>query len=136
MGNKEIIIVGLGEVGEPIKKLEEEAGNVVSVVEINDRPTPSDKIYDVMHVCIPDSHSFATIVLNYIDDYSPGLVIIHSTVAPGTTSKINRDIDTHVVHSPIRGVHPNLYEGIKTFVKNIGGELEASSLAHKHMVSL
>ena len=42
-----------------------------------------------------------------------------------------------VVHSPVRGVHPNLYEGIKTFVKYIGADnKKAAELAKNHLESL
>lgn len=42
-----------------------------------------------------------------------------------------------VVHSPIRGVHPHLCEGIKTFVKYIGADnKKAGSMAKKHLESL
>jgi len=42
-----------------------------------------------------------------------------------------------VVHSPVRGIHPYLYEGIKTFVKYIGAETEETAKAAKeHLESL
>jgi UDP-N-acetyl-D-mannosaminuronate dehydrogenase len=41
------------------------------------------------------------------------------------------------VHSPVRGVHPKLYEGLKTFIKFIGGEtIEAVSITKKHFDEL
>ncbi len=42
-----------------------------------------------------------------------------------------------VVHSPVRGVHPELYEGIKTFVKYIGADnKKAGKMARKHLEGL
>ena len=42
-----------------------------------------------------------------------------------------------VVHSPIRGIHPKLFDGIKTFVKYIGADnKEAGDLAKKHLEGL
>jgi hypothetical protein len=42
-----------------------------------------------------------------------------------------------VVHSPVRGVHPYLYEGIKTFVKYIGADnKEAGNMADTHLKGL
>ena len=65
------------------------------------------------------------------------LTIIHSTVMPGTTESVSKIINIPIVHSPIRGIHPNLYEGILTFVKYIGSDDEKSSeLAQKHFESL
>jgi len=61
------------------------------------------------------------------------LVIIHSTVAPGTTKKIGKI----AVHSPVRGMHPGMFDGIKTFVKYIGADNEAAGkLAQNHLESL
>ena len=42
-----------------------------------------------------------------------------------------------VVHSPIRGVHPNLFEGVMTFVKYVGSDDEPLSLiVKKHLEAL
>ena len=49
--------------------------------------------------------------------YKPEIVIIHSTVPVGITRKISK----FSVHSPIRGIHPYLESGIKTFTKYFGG---------------
>ena len=41
------------------------------------------------------------------------------------------------VHSPVRGVHPELFEGVKTFTKFIGAdEKEAGKIAKDHLESL
>lgn len=73
--------------------------------------------YDVIHICFPYNQKFEEAVEVYLDLYlAPGgLVIIHSTVPVGTSAKYN------AVHSPIRGVHPHLAEGIRTFEKYFGG---------------
>lgn len=74
--------------------------------------------FDVIHCCIPFSWTFFGAMQSYINDYllPNALVIIHSTVPLGTARALN------AVHSPIRGVHPNLLEGVLTFVKFFGGE--------------
>jgi hypothetical protein len=88
---------------------------------------------EVLHVCIPWSDRFVEIVKKEISEIQPKLTIIHSTVAPGTIKKIGGT----TVHSPVRGVHPNLYKGIKTFVKYIGADdKKAALLAKKHLESL
>ena len=74
--------------------------------------------YDVIHICYPFVTYFIQITKEYIKQYNPKLVIIHSTVPIGITRKIS----PIAVHSPIRGTHPNLEEGIKTFVKYFGGK--------------
>jgi len=91
---------------------------------------------EVLHVCIPYSKNFVKIVLENIKEYSPELVIIHSTLPLGTTEKIVK-VHKFTVHSPCRGVHPNLFEGIKTFTKYIGADFAGSGrLASEHLESL
>ena len=85
---------------------------------------------EVLNVCIPWSNDFIEIVKKEIKEINPKLIIIHSTVAPETVKKIGG----MVVHSPIRGVHPHLYQGIKTFVKYIGTDNKrAGKMAEKHL---
>jgi hypothetical protein len=80
--------------------------------------------YDVLHIAIPYSDRFEVLVRSYQIKFNPSLVIVHSTVPVGTCRRLK------AVHSPIRGVHPHMEEGIRTFVKFFGGEQaeEASKL--------
>lgn len=88
---------------------------------------------EILHVCIPYSDKFFDIVRKEIKAIKPKLTIIHSTVAPGTTKKVSG----MVVHSPVRGTHPDLYEGIKTFVKYVGADdKNAGKMAQEHLESL
>ena len=72
-----------------------------------------------MHVAIPFSPTFVVDVKRYMGKYlrTDGLVIVHSTVPVGTTMQLGGGS----VHSPIRGVHPNLEAGVRTFAKYFGG---------------
>lgn len=95
---------------------------------------------EILHVAIPckgSAASFSAHVLPVIKQYCPdALVIIHSTVALGATELIGRD-HKMVVHSPVRGVHPNLREGILAFVKYIGADFAgAGRVAHQHFTEL
>lgn len=84
---------------------------------------------DVLHICFPYSKHFVKIVKREIKELKPKLTIIHSTVAPGTTKKIGGMI----VHSPVRGTHPDLYKSIKTFLKYIGADSKtAARHARRH----
>lgn len=93
---------------------------------------------DVLHVCIPWNETFIDIVVKEVTAAKPKLVVIHSTVASGTTKKLVSLLpDIMIVHSPVRGVHPHLYEGIQTFVKYIGTEDKKAGLAaQKHLRSI
>ena len=124
---KNIGILGYGEVGKAIAKLYKNP-------KIKDlkRDDGLENI-EVLNVCIPYNNNFIKIVKKEIKRIKPKLTIIHSTVAPNTTKKIGK----MVVHSPVRGIHPNLYKGVKTFVKYIGADnKKAGQMAKKHLESL
>lgn len=62
-----------------------------------------------LHICIPgDLKDFENIVIEYCAKYSPKLVFIHSTVVPGTTTKINKKLESEIsIHCPVHGKHQN-----------------------------
>lgn len=109
--NKEIrhLVVGYGEVGKAIHKVIGEA----SIVDLNHNTWDGEHV-EVTHICVPFSKHFAGIINGY-KEFSD-LVIVHSSVPVGTCDELE------VTHSPIRGVHPYLEEGIKTFPKYFGGK--------------
>ncbi|HNW96452.1 MAG TPA: hypothetical protein PLQ44_00120 [Candidatus Paceibacterota bacterium] len=110
------LIIGAGEIGKALQRVLKPHG----IVDIRDVKSSEeeDRYYDVLHICYPAIKKFVQVTKKYIKQYKPQLVIIHSTVAVGTTRKIA----PFAVHSPVRGVHPHLEEGIGTFVKYFGGE--------------
>lgn len=75
---------------------------------------------EYMHVCIPWDDKFKLVVAEYASVYGPEIVIIHSTVPVGITRQLCEDLLRPCVHSPVRGKHPDLLDGLKTFVKTIG----------------
>ncbi len=108
----ERIIIGAGEVGQG---LHEVIGGV-----LHDPPkglVAPEGAYDEVHICFPYTpERFESAVEAYREEFKPQRLIIHSTVPVGTSRKLN------AVHSPVRGVHPNIALGIRTFVKYVGGE--------------
>lgn len=123
MNCKEVGILGYGEVGRAIEKL------YPSIVKIKDLDR-DDGLQGVkyLHICLPFTDSFVKDAIDYITEYSPEYVIIHSTVLPGTTNCIEEAVQSKVIHSPIRGIHPNLYEGLITFVKYIGSNIDCTEV--------
>ena len=128
------MLVGCGEVGSAIKKIEEQANNTVYVFEKGNHPKVND--YEFCHICIPYSKQFERIVLEYMIINKPKYTIIHSTVPPGTTKNIENSTNMPIVHSFIRGVHPDLHNSIKTFVKYVGGEKKYVDKSIKHLESI
>jgi len=134
---KKIGIVGYGEIGSSLEKCYLGKNFDVRVRDI----VRDDGLENcnILNICIPyKDESFIDIVSYYIKNLNPGLTIIHSTVIPGTTLKIiEKTGNNNIVHSPVRGVHPKLYEGLKTFVKYIGSEtFQPAVEASKHFNEL
>lgn len=130
---KKIGILGYGEVGKAIAKfyppLKFSGGPKIKDLDRDD----GLKGVEILHICLPWSKNFVELVKKEIKEIKPKLTIIHSTVAPGATKKVGG----MTVHSPVRGVHPELYKGIKTFVKYIGADnKKAGELAKKHLEGL
>lgn len=117
------LVIGRGEVGKALIEVLSERYNVSSVDIIR---CDFECEFDVIHICIPYNANFRRAVHAYLIDYraTDGLVIVHSTVPVGTSAWLG------AVHSPIRGVHPNLAQGIRTFTKYFGGAraYEAASI--------
>jgi len=138
-------ILGYGEVGQAIAKFYGSAG---ASTELSRMSSPQARIKDltrddklegveILHICIPWGNKFVDIVKSEIKKINPKLTIIHSTTVPGTTKQLAEAFSGNVVHSPVRGIHPHLYEGIKTFVKYIGADnKKAGRLAKRHLESL
>lgn len=120
-------ILGYGEIGQSLAKFYKNP----RIKDLNRDDGLSG--VEILHICIPWSNNFAEIVKKEIKEINPKLTIVNSTVAPGTI----KSIGGMIVHSPVRGVHPNLYEGIKTFVKYIGADNKAAAqLAQRHFKGL
>lgn len=115
------LIIGYGEVGQGLHKV------VGGAIHDPFKHFIALNTFDVMHVCIPWNDKFIKAVRKYQKEFKPSLTIIHSSVPVGTSKKLN------AVHSPIRGVHPNIDLGIKTFVKYFGGKnaVKAANIFNK-----
>jgi UDP-N-acetyl-D-mannosaminuronate dehydrogenase len=137
LSSSRVGILGYGEVGQAIAKfyrnprLRKRFGGQARIKDLSHDDGLAG--VEILHICIPWSKNFIKIVKKEIKEIKPKLTIIHSTISPGTTQKISG----MVVHSPVRGIHPHLYEGIKKFMKYIGADNEkAGKLAKRHLEDL
>jgi hypothetical protein len=105
------VVIGAGQVGSAIAQVLG-ARHQVHLRDV-ERSGPTDA--DTLHICFPWSAEFAEQVKMYRRTYDPDLVVVHSTVPIGTCAALD------AVHSPVRGRHPFLAQGIRTFVKFFGG---------------
>lgn len=124
-----IVLGGKGQVGGAIAEILSEHGTRLSVVDLGLRPKTWEK-KSVLHVAIPYSKEFVTVVKSEIKRYKPSLVIVHSTVPVGTT----RQLGEMVAHSPVRGQHNDLKYSIMRFIKYVAGVTRvAGQRAFKHL---
>lgn len=134
---KTVLIVGLGEVGRAIAELIDDQKEKFKLYRKDFEPLAINEHIDIMHICIPFTDRFIDDTVGYINLYKPALTIINSTVRPKTTQKIFEIAKKPIVHSPVRGRHPQLKEGILKFVKFIGPvDSESGRNAKRHFEEL
>ena len=123
------LIVGMGEIGNALMQvLSRDDTATMFAFDIKDMKFHSVrrdvkymyqwKIY-YMHVCFPYSDTFEHDVLGYIKRFEPKVVIIHSTVLPGTTAKLQGMAKIPIVFSPVRGVHQSMVDDLRYYTKYI-----------------
>ena len=124
------IILGMGEVGETLFDLFVERGfNCIGI----DLDASKCKNYsknstienpEYLHICLPgELTEFVDITSNWISKIE-GLkvVLVHSTVKPGTTKNIQEKSKVLVLFSPVRGVHKRFLDDIKKYTKFISSD--------------
>ncbi|MCI4432653.1 MAG: NAD-binding protein [Nitrosopumilus sp.] len=124
------IILGMGEVGSTLFDLLSERGfNCVGI----DKDTSKCKNYsenisienpEYLHVCLPgELNKFEEITTDWIKKIKNlQVVIIHSTVKPGTTKNLQNKFDLTILFSPVRGVHRRFLDDIKKYTKFISSD--------------
>lgn len=132
---KTIGILGLGEVGQAIKQLAQNQYAIFTRDLDHDRIT--GEAIDILHICIPYSASFEKIAVQLIKAVRPKLVIINSTIKPGTTRAIHGQTKVPIAHTPIMGVHPHLAKYQTHFAKVVGAIDDSTfALVKKHWLTL
>jgi len=148
---EKVLVVGLGEVGRPLFELLDESGCFIvhgidldeaKMGEVGQHKKNLVKEVDIMHICIPcvNQEKFISTVANYAKQFKPKLVIINSTVMPGTTKEVSKRCECLVAHSPVRGVHESLEHmkwELKRWTKYVGGaNAKAGEAARQHFKKL
>ena len=100
------LVIGNGEVGGSLFNVLRTCHNT----KIKDKEDLEGR-FDILHICFPYFKGFKREVAKYKELYNPKYTIIHSTVPIGTSRYCK------AYHSPVRGIHPQLEKGLKTFVK-------------------
>jgi len=104
------VVAGLGEIGSPILKLISKSETVVGY-DINSK-LMNKKLFnkhenletEFLHICIPFTKNFINTTKNLYQKFKPKAIVIHSTISPYTTSKLQKIIPVPVIYSATRGV--------------------------------
>jgi hypothetical protein len=126
------IILGMGEVGETLfdllVKRNFDCIGIDSVASKSKNYSENKNIEnpEYLHVCLPgELTEFTNIVSDWINKIKDlKVVVIHSTVKPGTTKKIQEKSTIPVLFSPVRGVHRRFLDDIKKYTKFISTDDE------------
>ena len=121
------VILGMGEVGQTLFDLLVDRKFDCVGIDLDDSKCKKYSENEViknpeyLHVCLPgELTGFTDIVLDWIDKIKNiQVVIIHSTVKPGTTKIIQEKLSIPILFSPVRGVHKRFLNDIKKYTKFI-----------------
>lgn len=109
------LIIGAGEVGRGLYEFLVPIDGIT--VELRDVDAGNiSGVYDVLHICFPYSDQFCRSIRDYDNEYAPNLIVVYSTVPVGTV----KTLGARVVHSPVEGVHPDLWKAFSVFTRIIG----------------
>jgi UDP-N-acetyl-D-mannosaminuronate dehydrogenase len=127
-----VLVVGMGEVGKPLYRI---LSRTFECVGIDVKPIDVRSPCAVLHICYPfQIPDFIGTTAEYVYKYSPALTVINSTVAPGTTRKIQEAIgECAVAYSAVRGKHAWMERDMlryKKFVAAPRAEALQMALAH------
>ena len=118
---KKDMVIGLGEIGLPIYKIISKHFPVegIDINPILNKEKSSLKNHDVafIHFCIPFSKNFFNIIKKYEKKIQPEAIVIHSTISPKTTEKLQKMIKSPVIYSATRGVHKRMISDLKRYTK-------------------
>jgi len=126
-----MLVAGLGEIGEPIFQL---ISKVTTTLGYDKNPKldkkSSKKFFSLetnfLHICIPFSGKFIQNVLSLNKKYHPKGIVIHSTISPGTTKKLQSKMSIPVIYSATRGVQKRMLYDLKRYAKFYALEKNAS----------
>ena len=120
---KKDVMVGLGEIGKPILKLLSK-DNIIVGFDVNHYLMDKRKFEkyknfktSFLHIAIPVTNKFINNVLKLQKKFQPECIVIHSTIKPGTTEKLQGKLSIPVIYSATRGVHKRMSNDIKRYTK-------------------
>jgi UDP-N-acetyl-D-mannosaminuronate dehydrogenase len=127
-----VVVVGLGEIGRPLLEILSGAHDAAGR-DIEDRRFDG---VQVLHLCFPYSPDFVSSAARYVSLYEPEVVVVNSTVIPGTTTEIHDKTGIPAVYSPVRGKHARMTEEMLRYRKFVAGtSAQAVALVDEHFTA-
>jgi UDP-N-acetyl-D-mannosaminuronate dehydrogenase len=127
-----VLVVGLGEIGRPLLGILGQAHQAAGR-DIEDHPFDG---VEILHLCFPYSPDFVATAARYVSLYEPAVVVVNSTVVPGTTRNIEEKTGVPAVYSPVRGKHTRMAEEMRRYRKFVAGiSAPAVALVESHFAA-
>ena len=120
---KKDVVAGLGEIGMPILKILSKKSTVIGFDTnqklMNNVKYKKFESYSTsfLHVAIPITKNFPSQIISLFKKFSPECIVIHSTIAPGTTETLQKKLTIPVIYSATRGVHRTMQKDLKKYTK-------------------
>jgi len=120
---KKDVVVRLGEIGGPILKLISRSTLAIGY-DKNEKlmkRTQFKKLLNhktrFLHICISFDKSFNSNIISLIKKFQPEAIIIHSTISPYTTKKLQSKLSIPIIYSATRGIHKQMISDMKKYTK-------------------
>ena len=120
---KKDVVAGIGEIGKPILKLLSKQ-NITVGFDLNPDLMDQRKFKkyknlqtSFLHITIPVTGKFINNVLKLNKKFQPECIVIHSTIKPGTTKKLQEKLSIPVIYSATRGIHKRMIYDLKRYTK-------------------
>jgi len=117
------VVAGLGEIGKPILQLVSKETPVIGH-DKNPKLIDKKKIRKYqhlktcfLHICIPFTKKFDSNVISLYKKFKPECIVIHSTITPYTTKKLQNKLPIPIIYSATRGVHKRMLSDLKKYTK-------------------
>ena len=120
---KKDVVVGLGEIGKPILKLFSRTETIVgydldkNLMNLNKFKQLQNYSTSFLHIAIPVNAKFQSNIMKVYKEFAPECIVIHSTIGPGTTEKLQKKLDIPIIYSATRGVHKRMLKDLKRYTK-------------------
>ena len=120
---KKDVVAGLGEIGSPLLKLFSKTEKIVGY-DLNKKLMDETKfnkfdnlLTSFLHIAIPVTKKFDSNLIRLYKKFQPECIVIHSTISPGTTERIQKKLNIPLIYSATRGVHKSMLKDIKRYTK-------------------